>query len=391
MSSEGGGREDGGSGEIVSSPSERWYPGKHLRAAVKEEGWYPGKKLVEKVKGTKENLTNETDREAQDQASEKAEEPAEQEVGEKAAEEVDNIEDADNQQAEERTKQEAVEQVMQIEGGEEQARQEAGEHALQKAEEQVVQEAEEEEEVSEFGGEGADSPTKGEKWYPGKHLRAAVKKGVETTQEEGWYPGKKLVEKVKDTKEKIRTGELEPAYRPLTRLRNRWKKKRTLSHTGGEKVGTLHVSVLEAKQLRTPRPYMIVAFDGNEERTSTATSASPTWAEAVYEFPILDPSSDLCLFLFDDKSLKNETCIGRIIVPLCQLCRPPLLMQPKVRLRVWFRPADPLPLPLPCRRSTRAGSGYSLRQNKTASPRKSCTRRRFLGFLGVVWRGPQSH
>jgi hypothetical protein len=77
-------------------------------------------------------------------------------------------------------------------------------------------------------------------------------------------------------------------------------------------------------------------LDGNEERTSTATNASPTWADAVYEFPILDPSSDLCLFLFDDKALTNETCIGRIIVPLCQLCKPPLLMQPKPQHTSWF-------------------------------------------------------
>jgi hypothetical protein len=49
--------------------------------------------------------------------------------------------------------------------------------------------------------EQEQSPTKGEKWYPGKHLRAAVKKGVETTHEEGWYPGKRLMQKMKDTKE----------------------------------------------------------------------------------------------------------------------------------------------------------------------------------------------
>jgi hypothetical protein len=168
-----------------------------------------------------------------------------------------------------------------------------------------------------------------------RHLSDCSNERQGDHREAGWYPGKNL-KKLAGKVEQLKTGELQPSYRPLIRLRNRWKKKRELSHREGEKVATVRVSVLEARALSTPRPYVIVAADGNEERTKTAMNASPSWADAMYEFPIFEPTADVCIFLFDDRTLKNETCIGRVIVPLRQLCAPPLFLHAQPQQTNWF-------------------------------------------------------
>lgn len=46
----------------------------------------------------------------------------------------------------------------------------------------------------------------------------------------------------------------------------------------------------------------------------------PLSAQAESTLPLYDPSSDLCLFLCDDAGLKNEHAIGRVIVPIRDLC-----------------------------------------------------------------------
>jgi hypothetical protein len=63
---------------------------------------------------------------------------------------------------------------------------------------------------------------------------------------------------------------------------------------------------------------VIAEFDGNEARTSTATSATVRWEREDHVFAVYDPSADLRLFLFDDNIVHNERPIGR------DVSRPPL-------------------------------------------------------------------
>ena len=196
-----------------------------------------------------------------------------------------------------------------------------------------------------------------DKWYPGKHIKEGFKR-VSTTalkadaadvaaakpeeaaaanprdmqperqdQESGpWYPGKHIkkgVKRLKRVAEARRAGKADGTWEkaPPLALRNRLRSKRELAtrRGSGEPVGQLLVGVLGGS-FSTSRPYVIVELDGNEARTSTGTSKAPTWEDATFLLPVHDPSADLRIFVFDDASLDNQACIGRVIVPLASLC-----------------------------------------------------------------------
>lgn len=142
------------------------------------------------------------------------------------------------------------------------------------------------------------------------------------------------------------TKDYERSGRMMTRLRNRLKQKRTLTCRGVDddesgRVGRLSVSVLGGS-FCTSRPYIIAEVDGNEQRTETAKSHQPRWdgeanPKAEFSFPVFDPSSDLRLFLFDDSRVHNELCVGRVIVPLRNLCTRFVLPMPLPEKRYLFR------------------------------------------------------
>ena len=157
-------------------------------------------------------------------------------------------------------------------------------------------------------------------------------------QESGpWYPGKHIkkgVKRLKRVAEARRAGKADGTWEkaPPFALRNRLRSKRELAtrRGSGEPVGQLLVGVLGGS-FSTSRPYVIIELDGNEARTSTGMSKAPTWEDATFLLPVHDPSADLRIFVFDDASLDNQVCIGRVIVPLASLCES-VALRPTPRL-----------------------------------------------------------
>lgn len=163
---------------------------------------------------------------------------------------------------------------------------------------------------------------------------------------DGWYPGKNLKQiqkKIQERKKLQEEGNFEPTKRPLITLRNALKEKRPLSQkesTEGQ-LGKLVVSLISGS-FNTSRPYLILSLNGNEMRTETAKSNTPQWdksevdSNTKFTFPIFDACSDLCIFLFDDCAIKNQICIGRVIIPLRSLCTESYLPMPKPEHRATF-------------------------------------------------------
>jgi len=153
-----------------------------------------------------------------------------------------------------------------------------------------------------------------------------------------WYPGKNLhvaYQRTKEWRAQIREakqrGAFQPARRPLKNLRNVLRQKRPLRERSGEGIGQLHLTVVGGR-FRTKRAYVIAELDGNECRTDVATCDTPSW-DASFSFAVHDPSSDLRLFLYDDELGRNERPIGRVILPLAQLCEGSMLPRPSASAR----------------------------------------------------------
>lgn len=131
----------------------------------------------------------------------------------------------------------------------------------------------------------------------------------QTTQEGGrWYPGKGVVERIaahKERKQMLAAGEdyVEPKSGFISSgwgVRNRWKKKRELGVTRLDSpIGKLNVSVDGLHTEITNRPYVILAVDGNEGRTSTSKVSEPTWKDTPFEFMVESVESQLSIFVFD--------------------------------------------------------------------------------------------
>jgi hypothetical protein len=164
-----------------------------------------------------------------------------------------------------------------------------------------------------------------------------------------WYFGKKFNDRFRPERAaQIASGEFQRSRRPLLRLRNAVVHKRELRTRdpalSTKRVGSLHLAVLGGS-FSTTRPYCVAELCGNERRTATAKSSQPRWGkgevneEASFELPVFDFSTSLCLFLFDDVSVRNETCVGRVIIPMTSLCENGLA--PRPRHRQWFSIVPP--------------------------------------------------
>lgn len=173
-----------------------------------------------------------------------------------------------------------------------------------------------------------------------------------TSKDSEWFLGKRLKEKLDTVGTAIKTKEAakaEGAYESshgAFAVHNSLKKKRPLatrqpkSGSDERRIGTVTVTVVGG-QFSTTRPYLILELDGNEERTAAAKSSKPTWGEgyleqAKFSFPVYDPSSDLRVSLCDDASLANEVPVGRVLIPVRQLCSEGLLPFPRPALRSQF-------------------------------------------------------
>ena len=133
-------------------------------------------------------------------------------------------------------------------------------------------------------------------WYPGKHAREALQRAKE------WKANVKAA--------KLRGEKLQMPRSPLKHLRNvMLRAKRPLRAHTGEGIGLLHMTILGGK-FRTKRAYLIAELDGNEFRTPVATSDTPSW-DFEMSLPVLDPSSDVRIFLFDDETARNEAARNR--------------------------------------------------------------------------------
>jgi len=112
-------------------------------------------------------------------------------------------------------------------------------------------------------GDDASGP-----WYPGKYLKVA---------------NRRLAAHARAVREAKARGDFEKPKHAVLAIRNALLKKRALAtrSTEAPAVGRLSLCILGGS-FRTARAYVIAELDGNEMRTSTATSTTPSWENEAF-------------------------------------------------------------------------------------------------------------